>query len=97
MRNGNDSLIIYDYSPDGILGTLLFFDNIQYCQFRGPGPEFYGSLSGWVNKINHLGRRIWIDPESGISYYISDAGEIIRLHVYLQFWQTRPGLFSSLF
>ena len=42
----------------------------------GPGPEFSGSFGDWVNKINHLGRRKWTDPESGISYYINDAGDI---------------------
>lgn len=42
----------------------------------GPGPEFSGSFGDWVNKINHLGRRKWTDPETGISYYINDAGEI---------------------
>ena len=46
----------------------------------GPGPEFSGGFWDWANKINHLGQRKWTDPESGMSYYINDAGEITGVY-----------------
>jgi len=47
---------------------------------EGPGPEFSGSFGDWMNKINNMGRRKWINPESGISYYINDAGDITGIY-----------------
>lgn len=46
----------------------------------GQGPEFSGSLGDWVNKINNLGQRRWTDPETGISYYIDDQGNITGVY-----------------
>ncbi len=52
-----------------------------YTRF-GPesGPAFTGGFFDWLNKVNHLGKRKWTDPESGLSFYINDKGEIVGVY-----------------
>lgn len=56
------------------------YGNAWYANSGEIGPEFSGSFGDWANKINHLGQRKWTDPESGMSYYINDGGEITGIY-----------------
>ena len=46
---------------------------------RVKGPEYAGNFWDFANKINNGGNRQWSDPDTGIEYYIDDAGNIIGL------------------
>jgi RHS repeat-associated protein len=43
------------------------------------GPEFAGGILDWLNKINNIGNRHWVDPVTGVAYIIDDQGNIVRV------------------
>jgi len=42
------------------------------------GPELSGDIWDWFNKINNIGNRYWIHPETGRAFIIDDQGNIVR-------------------